>query len=676
MDLKTDSKSDSKTQIDTLYFTVSTAGHVDHGKTSLLRGLTGIDPDRLKEEKARQMTTDLGFAHLRLPAEQVRRSRKGRPVVDTDIVVSFVDVPGHGKFLKNMLAGVGGLDMALLVVAADEGPMPQTEQHAKILSALGISRVLLVITKCDMASAAQRSDAISRSKELLERVELTLVDVAEVSNTTKDGFPDMIEKLINALVDAGERESARLNAPPFLPIDRVFSIVGYGVVVTGTLVKGAISQGDNLLIEPGNIKARVRGLETFNTAVSKATAGQRLAINFSLKEGKALARGQVVVGEQCSPTSTLIVELGQPGLKLDDNFQQHVLGQPARIYHGTAECQGAVRWMEALPVSPSGKKTFIAQITLFDPLIAEAGDRFVLRYGDEGLAGGSILITARPRWISREKLVNLARLLAAGSRKDAALEFLKANPQGLLADSAFSAMLPPLVLPVVISELIDAGKLARLSTFVLSPDTRKSLFDRLVVEVEKAAKSSAHDSSADAKNSQEALRNKVLAGLDRTAFQEIVREAIEKKLVIRQQEKLLPAKEELLQAPDEIRVLADKVFTILKQHICLEIEELAKQTGADKRKMQAALQHLNKEGRASVIAHDFASTTESIDGAHKQLSKIFRAKKDIAPGDFREAVGTSRKYAMALLAYFDDRAITRRIQTGRVLLKYPKGEEA
>ncbi len=662
---------DLKSKTNTLFFTVSTAGHVDHGKTSLLRGLTGTDPDRLKEEKARQMTTDLGFAHLRLPAATVRKSR---PKVDTDIVVSFVDVPGHGKFLKNMLAGVGGLDMALLVVAADEGPMPQTEQHAKILSALGISRVLLVITKCDMASSSQLSDAILRSKELLQRVDLTLVDVAEVSNVTKDGFPEMTEKLVNALVDAGERESARLNAPPFLPIDRVFSIQGYGVVVTGTLVKGSIAAGDNLLIEPGNIKARVRGLETFNTSVANATAGQRLAINFSLKEGKALSRGQVVVGEQCAPTSILIVELGQPGVKLEDNFQQHVLGQPARIYHGTAECQGAVRWMEDLPVQPNGKKSFIAQITLFDPLIAEPGDRFVLRYGDDGLAGGSILVTSRPRWITRERLVALAKLLAGGLRNEAALEFLKANPQGLLPDSAFGCLLPPLVLPVVISDLIASEKLTRLANFVLSPHTRQTLFARLVAEVENAAKTSASDASVDVKNSQEALRNKVLAGLDRTAFQELVKEAIEKKLVIRQSEKLLPAKAELLQAPDDVLELAEKTIAILKQHVCLELDELAKQTGSDKRKVQVAMQYLSKMGQASIVAHDFASSTESLDAAHKQLSRIFRAKKDIAPGDFRESVGTSRKYAMALLAYFDDRAITRRVQNGRVLLKYPKDE--
>lgn len=662
----------NKNLTNTLYFTVSTAGHVDHGKTSLLRGLTGTDPDRLKEEKARQMTTDLGFAHLRIPSQTVK---KGRQAADSDVVVSFVDVPGHGKFLKNMLAGVGGLDMALLVVAADEGPMPQTEQHAIILSALGISRVLLVITKCDMASPAQIADATVRSKSLLQRVDLTLVDVAEVSNVSKAGFPEMTEKIVNALVDAGERESARVDAPPFLPIDRVFSIVGYGVVVTGTLVKGAISQGDNLLIEPGNIKARVRGLETFNTSVTGATAGQRLAINFSLKDGKALARGQVVVGEQCAPTTTLIVELGQPGLKLEENFQQNVLNQPARLYHGTAECQAAVRWMEDLPVQPNGKKSYIAQITLFDPLIAEPADRFVLRYGDEGLAGGSILITARPRWLSRERLVGLAQTLAAGKRKEAAMEFLQANPQGLLADAAFHCLLPPLSLPRVISELTQEGKLTRLSTFLLAPATRKHLFDKLISAVEANAKLRG-DEPSDGRNTQEALRNKVLAGLDRTAFQELVKEALEQKLVIRQSDKLLPAKEELLQAPSEVVTLAQKLHQILEEHICLEVEELAKQTSSDKRKVLTALQHLSQQGKATVVAHDYASTMDSINSAHKQLSKIFRQKKDIAPGDFRESVGTSRKYAMALLAYFDDRAITRRMQNARVLLKYPPGEEA
>lgn len=668
------STSGVSTSAKTLYFTVSTAGHVDHGKTSLLRGLTGTDPDRLKEEKARQMTTDLGFAHLRVPTETVKKSR---PSFDTDIVVSFIDVPGHGKFLKNMLAGVGGLDMALLVVAADEGPMPQTEQHAKILSTLGINKVLLVITKCDMASEAQRQDAVERSKQLLQRLELNIVNVAEVSNTTKSGFPEMTEMLVNALIDAGERESARLNAPPFLPIDRVFSITGYGVVVTGTLVKGAISQGDNLMIEPGNIKARVRGLETFNTSVEHATAGQRLAINFSLKDAKALARGQVVVAEQCSPTNTLIVELGQAGLKLEDNFQQQVLGQPARIYHGTAECPGAVRWMDSLPVSSMGKKSFIAQITLFEPLIAEPGDRFVLRYGNEGLAGGRILVTTRPRWLSREKLTNLAQLIAEGHHNQAVLEFLKTNPQKALPDAAFSCLLPPLDLPKIISGLIEQNHLCRISNFVIEPETREQLLKRLVAEVEKSANVSNDSQSmpSELKNTQEALRSRVVGGLDRNVFQELVKGAIDQNLIIRQAEKLLPAKAELLQAPTEVRTLAETLSSILENHVCLELEELAKQANSDKRKVFTAIQLLAQEERAVVVSHDFASSMKIIALAHKCLSKLFREKKDIAPGDFREAVGTSRKYAMAMLAYFDDRAITRRIQNKRVLLKYPKDEE-
>jgi hypothetical protein len=236
-------------------------------------------------------------------------------------------------------------------------------------------------------------------------------------------------------------------------------------------------------------------------------------------------------------------------------------------------------------------------------------------------------------------------------------------------------LLPPLLQPRIISDLVQDGKLTRLSTFLLTPETRKTLADKLIAEVEKAAKAGSNASS-EARNTQEALRNKVLAGLDRSAFQELVKEAIDKKLVIRQAEKLLPAKEELLQAPSEVVDLARKVFQILEQHVCLEVEELAKQTGSDKRKVQAALQHLAQEGQATVVAHDYASTFASINSAHKQLSKLFREKKDIAPGDFREAVGTSRKYAMALLAYFDDRAITRRMTNARVLLKYPPGEEA
>lgn len=661
---------------ETLYFTVSTAGHVDHGKTSLLRVLTGIDPDRLKEEKERQMTTDLGFAHLRLSAEGMKKDSDFRKDgADTDVVISFIDVPGHGKFLKNMLAGVGGLDMALLVVAADEGPMPQTVQHAKILSLLGIKRVLLIITKTDMASPAQLDSAVSESRQLLEDVELELVDIAEVSNVFQKGFDQLRDKLIKALIKAGERESARLNAPPFLPIDRVFNVQGYGVVVTGTLVKGSISTGDNLIVEPGNLKARVRGLETFNTSISKATAGQRLAINLSLKDNKTLARGQVVVGEQSVATKTLIVTLGQPGLELEDDFKHSVSSQPARIYHGTAECAGAVRWMEALPPDANGRQIFIAQVALYEPLIAEPGDKFILRFGDDGLAGGTILVTTRPRWISRESLNRLAKHLAAGETKSAVLEFLNANPQRLLKDPTFGCFLPPLVLPVVVSTLVAENKITHLADFAVTTETHDELFEKLVSEVENAAKSQTVSSSTqEQRNDQEALRNRILPGLERTAFQALVKEAIDKQKIVRQAEKLRPAKSTITETPAALSELCVKIMAVLDNNFCLELEEIARQVSSDKRSVQAGVQLLAKDNLAQVVAHDFAISARSLNIAHKQLERLFNEKKDIGPGDFKESIGVTRKYAMALLTYFDDKAITRRMTDRRVLLKFPKEE--
>ena len=221
-----------------LYFTVATAGHVDHGKTSVLRCLTGIDPDRLKEEKQRQMTTDLGFAHLNLPS-----GNESSP----DIVVGFIDVPGHGKFLKNMLAGVGGIHMALLVVAADEGPMPQTVRHVKILSLLGIRQAVVVLTKIDVAPPARQTEVTEKVRSLLETYGLECLDIVPVSCTQVKGFDQLRQCLKKSL--------SHVEPPPslsgaLLPIDRVFSKSGYGVVITGTLVRGSLAVGTRSRLSP------------------------------------------------------------------------------------------------------------------------------------------------------------------------------------------------------------------------------------------------------------------------------------------------------------------------------------------------------------------------------------------------------------------------------------------
>lgn len=649
-----------------LYFTVSTAGHVDHGKTSLLKALTGIDPDRLKEEKQRQMTTDLGFAHLRISARDAKAW--GAPA-NRELVIGFIDVPGHGKFLKNMLAGVGGLDMALLVVAADEGPMPQTVQHVKILSILGINHVLLVVTKIDVTSEARQDEVIVKSRALLERFGLKMVDAVGVSNTNKTGFDSLKQSLVRELGALDARHQEVLAAPAFLPIDRVFSKSGYGVVVTGTLVKGSIKQGDNLFIEPGSIKARVRGLETFNTQLQHAQAGQRLALNLALKENKNLTRGQAILGVDVPPTTTLIVEIAAPGNEMEENFENAVISQPARLYHGTAECSGAVRWMERR-TSDDGNVKFIAQVALTDPVVADPEDRFVLRYGDEGLAGGTILMNLRSRWLTRAKLTALADMLLRNDRGDAICAYLDGSPQKLAKEQTLSCLIPPSKVEKTIESLVAAGRLVRLGEFVLTRESKDNLLKRLVSEVEKAA--TAGDGGGDGRGSLESIRTRLLTGLDRGAFQLLVKEAVDKGSIIRQAERLLPGSARARQTDSELEGLAKKVADLLSNNICLEIEELAKQTGSDKRKVTLAVNHLLARGDAAIVGYEFACSSAIIARAHKELARLWQSKKDISPGDFREAMGTTRKYAMAMLAYFDDQAITRRLPSGRVLLKPPK----
>ncbi|HET9015491.1 MAG TPA: selenocysteine-specific translation elongation factor, partial [Thermomicrobiaceae bacterium] len=257
-------------------YVIGTAGHVDHGKSTLVRALTGIDPDRLREEKERSMTIDLGFAWLTLPS--------GREV-------SIVDVPGHERFIKNMLAGVGGIDAALLVVAADEGPMPQTDEHLAILDLLGVSRGLVVLTKVDAVDADWRDLVVEETREKLVGTTLEDAPIVPVSSLTGEGLDDL-RAAIDAMLDRvpPHREAGR----PRLPIDRVFSVAGFGTVVTGTLLDGPLQLGQEVEVLPAGRRGRVRGLQSHRTREERANPGSRTAVNLSGIAVEELRRGDVL----------------------------------------------------------------------------------------------------------------------------------------------------------------------------------------------------------------------------------------------------------------------------------------------------------------------------------------------------------------------------------------------
>ncbi|HUS15670.1 MAG TPA: selenocysteine-specific translation elongation factor, partial [Chloroflexia bacterium] len=356
-------------------YVLGTAGHVDHGKSTLVKALTGIDPDRLQEEKEREMTIDLGFAWLRLPG---------------GAEVSVVDVPGHERFIKNMLAGVGGIDAALLVIAADEGPMPQTAEHLNILHLLGVDRGLVVITKRDLVDADWLDLVQEEVRDRLAGTTLAGAPLVPVSARTGAGLDDL-KTAIAALL---ARTTPRVDrGRPRLPIDRVFSVAGFGTVVTGTLVDGSLQTGQEIEIVPGGLKSRVRGLQSHKHKAEVAPPGGRVAVNVGGLAVDDLHRGQVVTTPGWLHATTRI------------DARLHLLPDAPKplaqnaildLFAGAAESSCRVTLLDAEKLEP-GRAGWVT-LRLLTPVPVVKGDRFILRQPSPSVTiGGGVVIDAHPR---------------------------------------------------------------------------------------------------------------------------------------------------------------------------------------------------------------------------------------------------------------------------------------
>ena len=631
----------------TRFFTISTAGHVDHGKTSLLRALTGIDPDRLKEEKERQMTTDLGFAHLRLPG---------------NLVAGFVDVPGHGRFLKNMLAGVGGLDMALLVVAADEGPMPQTIQHVRILSLLGVQRVLAVITKIDMCDEDQINLCLAETNSLIAEHGMQVVAAVRVSSIKGSGIEDLKKTLQTVLEDLPQRSAA---GSAFLPVDRVFSKQGFGTVVTGTLVRGKLSVGDQISLAPNAVPGRVRRLETFGANVENVRAGQRVACNIVLKEQQEIVRGFVISGQPLDPARSLLVSILDSPREGKANLVEVLADQPVRFYHGTSECHGRIRWVQR----GASLQAAIAFVALAEPLAAQPQDRFVVRLGDDSIYGGTILVREKPRWLNRALSVELSELLLAADFKSAVSHVISASSQSMLKESFVAETLLPSRFAdddakSPIAQLISEDTLVKLGDYLMRNDMRVALSHQA------AQLAAGDDKSKDI--AVEKLRLALKPRLDRPTFGLFLEEEVAAGRLARKADRVhLPGADQQASVSTEDTPHVLRALDLVGEHLCIEATEIAARLKAEGIKGDALIDALVKTGRLARVDRDYLATPENIAKAHTVLADIWAKKRNITPGDFREGAGTTRKYAMALLAYFDDHVITRRLTAGRALLKPP-----
>jgi len=385
-------------------FVIGTAGHVDHGKSALVEALTGIDPDRLAEEKARGMTIDLGFAWLTLP--------DGRSV-------SIVDVPGHERFIRNMLAGAGGVDLALLVVAADDGVMPQTREHVAILDLLGVRHGVVALTKIDLADAEWLALVEADIAELIAPTSLAGSAIVRCSAVTRGGLDALTEAIVCALDRLPER---RTTGRPRLPIDRVFTIGGFGTVVTGTLLDGELRTGDEVEILPGGLRARIRGLQSHRDRIDVATPGMRTAVNLAGVAKDELSRGLVLT----TPGWLRATRVFDARVR---SVAQRALPHNAHlmIHAGAAEASAQLRLLEDDALPPGGESW--AQIKLDRDLALVRGDRFVLRTPDDTVAGGVAVDIAPRRHRRRDQamLADLERLLSENP-EDRVLRALDSRP--------------------------------------------------------------------------------------------------------------------------------------------------------------------------------------------------------------------------------------------------------
>ncbi len=620
-------------------YVIGTAGHVDHGKSTLVRALTGIDPDRLAEEKAREMTIDLGFAWLTLPRGET---------------VGIVDVPGHHDFIENMLAGVGGIDLALFVVAADEGVMPQTREHLAILDLLGIPSGIIALTKIDLITDPEWLELVQL--ELAEVVAGTVLEGAPmipVSARTGAGLDQLLATLDSALTEHSPRPD---RGRPRLPVDRVFTMSGFGTVVTGTLGGGSFSLGDEVEIVPGGKRARIRGLQSYRQTVTTVGPGNRVAINLSGVTTDEIQRGDVVASPGVLSATTLVDvsfrHLADAGHPLEHNVE-------VKFFCGSAETIAHVRLLGDRQLAPGAQGWL--QLRLTDPVALDKGDRFILRRpSPPRTIGGGIVLDPHPahRW-RRFKPEVLARLqtLAAGSPEDLLLQVL--DEQTALSHDQLQAA-TGLSAPEVaraIEALEARGDLLCLPEgWLMARAVWNRLTDRLVHEL--AAYHAQHRLHSGMP--REALRSRL--GAEMRSFNRLIALAVEKGMV-QDQGTIIRLPDHRVQFSATEQAAIDQLWEIIQLHPHAQpsVKEAASLVGED------VLQALIERGDLVQISSDVLLDAHTYADWRRQIEEFIAREGSITAAQARDLFGTTRKYAIALLEHLDATGVTRRRGDERVL---------
>lgn len=621
---------------------IGTAGHVDHGKSTLVKALTGINPDRLKEEQAREMTIDLGFAWLKLPSGQT---------------VSLVDVPGHEAFIKNMLAGVGGIDAALLVIAADEGIMPQTREHLAILDLLHVKGGVVALTKTDLAAEADWLEMVTGDiQHTLGGTALAGAPIVPVSAKTGQGLEALTRELDRVLAGVEEKSD---RGRPRLPIDRVFSLTGFGTVVTGTLSDGSFTVGAEVEILPRGLTSRIRGAQTHKEKLARVAPGGRVALNLGGVATDQLARGDTVV----------LPGTYRPTQLLDARIQW-LAAAPRPLAHNqeldlfvfASQVPVRVRLLAGAKLEPG--RAGWAQLVSRAPLVVAKGDRFILRYASPSLTvGGGIVVDAHPTARHRRNRAEVIRLLERAERGTPSELLLQyASTHSPLDPNELTQQLglDEKTVAEAIAALRAAGEL-----LALTNDRAPSLIARgnWMRWREQFAR------TLDEYHRQFPLR----AGMPREEFKSrsnLAPRVFDAALSKAQAEDVLRYNEHVVWRPEH-RVqfdaaLAPKVKRLLASFARAPYAP----PSADEAEAAIGVEAVNallEQGRLVRISPQVLLTPEAERALTEWVVTAIQERGQVTAAELRDHFATSRKYVIALLEYLDQKRVTKRVGDARVL---------
>ncbi len=628
---------------------LGTAGHIDHGKTALIKALTGIDTDRLKEEKERGITIELGFAFLVLPS---------------GLRMGIVDVPGHEKFVKHMVAGAWGIDLVALVVAADEGIMPQTREHLDICRLLGVKKGLVVVSKIDLADPELVQLIAEEVGELISGTFLEGAPVVNVSSLTGEGIPQLLATLDKL---ANEVQGKTPGGLFRLPIDRVFTMRGFGTVVTGTIVSGTVSVGNTVQIMPSAREGKVRGIQIHNEIAQTARAGQRTAVNLQGIEKSHINRGDVLI-HPYTITPTYMV----------DAYLEHLPNSPRplrnrkkqRFHIGTSSTLSTIVLLDREELAP-GEGGFV-QLRFEKPVVAFPQDRFVIRGSSaiQTLGGGTVIDShpAKHRRLTGDVLAGLA-LLRDGKEEEILIHHLASS--GMMG-MAFRELRERVNIPPDRLSKLLGGLKVRGEIVAIDGDDGRILHHLGYEQLKEKALSyilEFHEKyPLRLGPSKEEVKSKLPKTVEAKLFHHMLRELVGLKEVIAEKDKLRLSTHRVSLRDDQER-LKNKVERLFAQGGLQSpsIKELASKLSTDDSEVRNVVRLLVEEGVMIKAKEDLYFHAEAVEKLKAQLIEFLHAHHEITTAQFKELTRVSRKYAIPLIEYFDNSKITIRVGEKRLL---------